>query len=1815
MFGVFENMKKKLILLIVTSCFAAMLLAMPPLTVVSSQSQSLSVRFTAPQLELETEKVLDEDFHVIKMANSAEEPEPGYPNLPVFSGSVILPPTGSYSLQVNPISNKTIPNIKPIPVFTNSESKALAQYDILKYETPQTKDLVSNSNIVVFRDFRILQFNVNPLQWNPQTQALTVYDEIDIKISFTTEPEIQELPPYSNYSPAFRRLYDANLLNFVDYRNLNDENNYGKILLIYPQNVNTAYTMLLNSFVTWKLQKGHEVEAVSTQTTGTSNSAIKNYIQSKYDNPLTRPDYIILVGDTSQIPTFIENMSSYGGEGDYPYTHLAGNDLLGDVMIGRISAETADQLGTILAKVFSYEKNINNDPSAAEWLNRILLIGDPTYSGVSCEYNSKYIKELAELSNPEYSFVENYNSGFSTTINSAINQGVNFFSYRGWLNMSGWDPSSSLNNGQKLPHAVILTCGTGDFHNSTATTESFIRLGTSANPSGAVTAIGMATTGTHTMFNNTLNAAIFNGIFSHDMRSMGEALLNGRHYIREVYGATHSNQANYFAHWCNLMGDPTMEVFVGIPSSMQINAPTSITLGTNILDAYVADVNGRPISNASVTAYSVSQNQILARGFSDETGNVSLFIPNGITATLVLTAAKNDHKPAQLYVEPGAGGLVFAEKQIVEDGSHGSSGNSDSFANATERIALLVSVKNTSDILLSALNGDVSSDDPFINLITESISFPDLDINNTTSAENYILFDVLPNIPPYHDIRLSLNISDGSGMQHQFPVHVPAYNARLEVENINISAGDDNTLDPFETGSLTLGIRNDSIAGVDNIYAQLFSLNDLVLVEEDTSYIGQIYPSAIANTLEGFSIFARSIVVPGMQIPFRLRLSNDNGFLQDAFFNITIGTVSPNTPLGPDDYGYFIYDMNDIQYDDCPDYEWIEINPTVGGVGTRLNTLSDSGTSGDEGDQVGSVTLEVVNLPFEFTFYGIPYQQITVSTNGFIALGITEDSEFRNSRLPGGMGPSPMIAAFWDDLILSGDSGIYKYYDNQNKFFVIEYYNMRNGYNRTSLETFQVILYDPLFHPTSYGDGKIKIQYKDFNNVDVGGSSYTPTHGNYATIGIKDHTNKRGLEYTYNNQYNPGASPLTNNSALIITTVPVLHESPYLVLQDLFVTGPDNDIAQPGEIVELGIQLVNQGLSTATETSITASLNHPFAQLVNNSSNYPDIVSDSGAINLVPITVAISEDCPEGSIIELMLRISNGDSEWNYPAWFTVKRPSVTISSYMMNDASGNGNGLVEPGESLDLVLNFGNITDLDAHNLSVSIMSVSPHANFGISSAVIDHIPAHSTVQIVFPLSLSPETPLGNNITCYVSTVGDLLPVSTTQLVISVGTTGMSEGFEQHNGYFEPSPSYNGWEWGESAYAGAHEGNKVWGTRLNSNYALGANYKLTTQPVYIGANFMLEFWHKYDIGSTNAGGNVQISTNGGSVWQVISPEGGYTSSSISALSAPGFTGTSEEWSLVRIPLASFGNRTVQFRFNFAAPNYGSTADGWFIDDVRTTGYLAYAARIEGTVESSDPSIEYSSIFVHNADMICSTPDSEGNYRLFLPMLEQEITVSGAGYTIAQPVVLHPSIENSIILQDFFLYYLKPVTGIGHSIQTGTLTVSWNPPQNPDFPVLSYEVFRKLGAAHFELVAEVDSPHYIETLTNAGEYQFYVIAKYALGNSISSSLIEFSWGGSDVLENNPVVPKTDLQGNYPNPFNPETTIVFNLAKATHAKLSVFNLKGQKVKDLLDEYMATGEYRKIWNGTDYRNQSVSSGMYLIRLSTSEGSFNHKVLLMK
>lgn len=88
-----------------------------------------------------------------------------------------------------------------------------------------------------------------------------------------------------------------------------------------------------------------------------------------------------------------------------------------------------------------------------------------------------------------------------------------------------------------------------------------------------------------------------------------------------------------------------------------------------------------------------------------------------------------------------------------------------------------------------------------------------------------------------------------------------------------------------------------------------------------------------------------------------------------------------------------------------------------------------------------------------------------------------------------------------------------------------------------------------------------------------------------------------------------------------------------------------------------------------------------------------------------------------------------------------------------------------------------------------------------------------------------------------------------------------------------------------------------------------------------------------------------------------------------------------------------------------------------------------------------------------------------------------------------------------------------------------------------------------------------------------------------------------------------------LLRNCPNPFSSETSVHFNLAKTQDVNISIFNLKGQLIKTLVNGTKSSGAHSTVWKGDDFNGLPVSSGCYLVRMHTGKLTFTGKLLLVK
>lgn len=150
-------------------------------------------------------------------------------------------------------------------------------------------------------------------------------------------------------------------------------------------------------------------------------------------------------------------------------------------------------------------------------------------------------------------------------------------------------------------------------------------------------------------------------------------------------------------------------------------------------------------------------------------------------------------------------------------------------------------------------------------------------------------------------------------------------------------------------------------------------------------------------------------------------------------------------------------------------------------------------------------------------------------------------------------------------------------------------------------------------------------------------------------------------------------------------------------------------------------------------------------------------------------------------------------------------------------------------------------------------------------------------------------------------------------------------------------------------------------------------------------------------------------------------------------------------------------------------------------------------------------------------------------------------------------------------------------------------------------------------AAQNGILAAVDAKDYVEN----SEIYFYdvdsleLLQQYEVG--VGASDVKF--GLSAVSNEEIPTPLVQSLSNYPNPFNPETKISFSLSQASQVGITIFNTKGQKIKQLYSGNLASGAHNLIWNGTDNIGNAVASGVYFYRLRTKQGTVSRKMLLVK
>ncbi len=1786
-----------------------------------SNSSFTEFTFNLSNMEVIEETINGRNYQHLWHNSAAYTLDEGMPELPIFSTMIAVPDNGTVSFEIVNQIYRTLNGYYIYPSqgvhLDGAPHGFLINSEFYNGKGTFEPEKVLVGDPAVMRDWRVVPVNIQPVVWDARTGDLRVITEMTVRLNYSNEPGPNELD-HSNhkYSRSFEATYSG-ILNYTLVRDEDPEYQAPSVLVIHPNiaDVNTQ----ISTYVGWKRNKGYYVVDATTDETGTTNTSIKNYIQDLYETAENPPEYVVLVGDTGgsiAIPHWTENYSYYNGEGDHPYTLLAGDDYLSDVFIGRISVSSVTDLMVYLAKMNIYERDVNLD--YLDMFHESLLVGDTSPSGFSCQVTNKYVKDQILMGDPEHTFTELYAADPSPNdMDNALDSGVLFFNYRGYIGMSGWGTGniSGLSNTNKLCNATIITCDTGSF-SGTSRTEVFIRAGTPTAPKGAVSAIGMSTSGTHTQFNNILDGGIYYGIESLGMRTIGEAHNYGKVQFYNAYWNVAQNYVNMFTHWFNQMGEPVLNIWVAEPLEMNVSYDDSVPLGQGFLEVNVTDAEGYPIEGAWVTARNTDES-VYASGYTSNLGSIVLEIDGENAGNVTLIVTKEDHIPhLGSFTIESTGGLSYYSSAIDD-----SQGNNNGNIEPGETIELVVSLANYSTSSHSGVQAELICNDPYIEIDTADGDYGTIAAGGTAEVSSPYVFTISPDAPDNHRLPVLLNITDDSNNDWASRFWLTISGNDIDIESLQVIDGN-NTMDPGDTVELRFTVVNNGQTDLSDVYGEIRSLNGLIGVNDSIAFFGDLNAGQSATcTTDAFEVYSMAQILPGMQIQLELTLFNSDGYEEEEIALLPIGNVTTTDPIGPDSYGYVCYDSGDTGYIDAPVYEWIEINPSDGGQGTDTNI-------GDTAIEYGSIGY--FDLPFTFSFYGEEYDNIGICSNGFVTFGYpeTENVTFRNWPIPGAMGTSPMIAGFWEDLVTNSSSNIYYWYDDESTYpaYIIQYDNCQiaTGGN----VTFEIILYDPEFYETPQGDGVIKIQYQDFNNTD-GSNEASGFQGNYCTIGIENHTGADGLQYTYDDTYPVGAMELADNTAILFTGIPIIFPDSYLMLGDVVVMDENGScIVDAGESVNLGVFLQNVGLTETTGAFAELSCYDPYVTVTADTSSYQAIASGQSASNTSYFTFETQPYTPDNHVATFEITVENGDGEWDYFFTVVIRKPNVTVLSSMINDIDQNNNGVMDPGETAQLIINLSNDSMSAAENVTATLSTDSEYIT--ITNAEVDYgtiQPGHNRQQaFTITVSEDAETPGSAQFNLYVDYLND--EGFNYTFPMGIGDWGFQESFENDNGGFY---SYAGWQYGIPSI-GAHSGEKCWATHIASDYGNNVSWYLNTERFFIGDNTWLTFWQYYDTELGYDGGNVKISDSNGIAWEVIYPEGGYPTSQISSSASgvggePGFTGDSGGWQQVSFDLSEYSGSEINLRWHFGT-NGSNVNYGWAIDDVVVSGGQERSGIINGNVALSAPygEVEEAEITVGNYT-VC--PNDDGDYTLYVPGGLYDLTATLPGFETG--LYEDISIEAGEVLDeyDFELNYLCPATEFAADLdsETGEVHLSWeyNPPtlvrdgsskeSTMDRELfVQFNIYKQIESGYFVMADSTTDQEFDDVIDMSRVYRYYVTALYDVGESLPTEIVTVN-GYMD--GNSSSIPEfvNNLESNYPNPFNPETSIAFSIEKPGNVTLKVYNVKGQLVKTLVNDKLNSGRHVITWQGKSDNGKSVSSGIYFYRLETDKYAQTRKALLLK
>lgn len=808
------------------------------------------------------------DFVKLVIPGYSNSNEIGSPNLPVKRQLIEIPHGATpvvniisynlveYDLAEFGSNDKIIPVQPPQPKCGDNPGFEcnMSQYATDSY-LPTTR--ITVDVLGKMRAVRIARININPIEYHPLENKIRVYENLVFEIEF----ENAELSLTSDQKRRYYSPYFTNLFSRISNHTSTETR---ENLTLYP----VKYVVIsdrmfeedMQVFIDWKKQKGFTVVEAYTDDIGGTKDEIKAFIQDLYENGTEEdpaPSFVLFVGDIAQIPAY----NNGDGVTDRNYVEYTG-DLFPEIFYGRFSAENSSQLQPYIDKTLQYEQYTMPDPS---YLEEVVMIAGmdgshgADWGNGQINYGTiNYFNEDHDILSHTYLYPESGSN--SANIIQDISNGVTFANYTAHCSPSGWaDPTfvisdiASLEN-QDQYGLLIGNCCSSSEYQTTCFAEEIVR----AENKGAVGYIGGSNS---TYWDEDYYFGVGVGVINEDPPPYDETTLGNYdrsfHDHGEEFGEWYvtmdqvvfagnlavsesgSSLEEYYWDIYNLMGDPSLMVYYGIPDEINVDHDPVLMIGASSFD----------IETEPYAYIALHIDDETAVALADGNGNATLnfeSISSPGTADLIITAQNfQPHTSEIMIIAPEGPYCIFQSLEMNDD----SLGNGNNHPDFDERVFLSVNIENYGNEDAYNMNVTLETTNNFVNIVDGEEVYDTIMSNQSVTIENGFLIELADNIPDQLELEFILTVVDENDSAWVSDFSLVSYAPVISAKDmIILDEGGDGILDPGETAVIKIKTVNTGHCPIEDVLVSFNEFNPYITVLSDDVVIenlglfGAAYP-------------------------------------------------------------------------------------------------------------------------------------------------------------------------------------------------------------------------------------------------------------------------------------------------------------------------------------------------------------------------------------------------------------------------------------------------------------------------------------------------------------------------------------------------------------------------------------------------------------------------------------------------------------------------------------------------------------------------------------------------------------------------------------------------------------------------------------------------------------------------------------------------------------------------------------------------------------------------------------------------------------